>query len=379
MKTLEALPGMKVNTEMDESWPFQPERPFVLVVDDDEVMRDLLSQILEGQGYEVVLAPNGKRAMRAQEENLRSVWVSLAAEIALSYIDVRTYQRRLKVAYDNVQAQADTLDLLESRLKSGLSDELAVQQGRYNLERTRSMIPALRTGLESSINALAVLTGMMPGTLHERLSETVAIPTASLKTVTGIPANALRQRPDVRMAERELAAQTARIGQATAELYPKFYLMGSIGWESLEESTLFHKDSKSWSFGPSISWPIFHGGSILNNIEAQNALRERQLARYEKTLLTAAKEVRDALMAYGQEQQRSETLKAAVRAAKAAVAVSKDKYRNGLTGFNDVLDAQRSLLSFQEELAISEGTVSTNLVRLYKALGGGWQSMVPTT
>jgi len=317
--------------------------------------------------------------LQAQEENLKSVWVSLAAEIALSYINVRTYQQRVQVARDNVHAQTETLEILESRLKSGLSDELAVQQARYNLERTRSTIPTLRTGLESSMNALAVLTGVMPGQLHQRLLDVKPIPSASLKTVTGIPANTLRQRPDVRVAERALAAQTARIGQATAELYPKFYLLGSIGWESLEGDTLFHKESKAWSFGPSVSWPIFHSGSILNNIEAQDALQEQLLARYEKTLLTAAKEVRDALMAYAQEQQRRETLKAGVKAAQAAVDISQDKYKNGLTGFNNVLDAQRSLLSFQETLAVSEGTVSTNLIRLYKALGGGWQSMSSST
>jgi len=313
--------------------------------------------------------------LKAREENLKLVWVSLAAEIALSYTDVRTAQQRLQVARDNLQAQTRTLELLESRLQAGLSDELAVKQAKYNLERTRSTIPTIHTQLESAMNTLAVLTGTMPGTLHKRLRQVAPIPTGTIKTVTGIPANTLRQRPDVRVTERELAAQTARIGEATAELFPKFYLFGSIGWESLDESTLFSSNSLAWGFGPRASWPIFRGGSILNNIEAQNARQVQLLAKYEKTVLTAAKEVRDALMAYAQEQKRRETLKAAVEAAQGAVDISQDKYRNGLTDFNNVLDAQRSLLSFQAELAVSEGAVTTNLIRLYKALGGGWQSI----
>jgi multidrug efflux system outer membrane protein len=317
--------------------------------------------------------------LQAQEENLNSVWVSLAAEIAVSYVDVRTAQRRLQVARDNLDAQARTLELLESRQKAGLSDELAVQQARYNLERTRSTIPAIRTDLEGAMNSLAVLTGVMPGTLHERLSEAAPIPTGTLRTVTGIPADVLRQRPDIRVAERALAAQTARIGQATAELFPKFELFGTIGWESLDEATLFSHDSLAWDFGPRFSWPIFHGGSILRNIEVQDALQEQLLARYKKTVLAAVKEVRDSLMAYAQEQERRDTLATGVEAAQAAVEIAQDKYRSGLTDFNNVLDAQRSLLSFQEALALSEGAETTNLIRLYKALGGGWQSLEQNT
>ncbi len=311
----------------------------------------------------------------AQEENLNSVRVSLAAEIALSYVDVRTAQRRLAVALENLTTQQGTLEILESRQKTGLSDELAVQQARYNLERTRSTIPGIRTDLERAMNSLAVLTGVMPGTLHSRLEEKTPIPTGTLKTVTGIPADTLRQRPDVRVIERQLMAQTARVGVATADLYPKLYLLGSIGWESLNESKLFSSHSLAWSLGPRISWPIFHGGSIRANIEVQNAVLEQLVIQYEKAVLQAAQEVRDALVAYAQEQQRRETLIKAVEAAQTAVDISQDKYKNGLTDFNNVLDAQRSLLSFQGDLAISEGTVTGNLVRLYKALGGGWQAI----
>ncbi|MBD3266758.1 efflux transporter outer membrane subunit [bacterium] len=313
--------------------------------------------------------------LQSQEENLKAVWVSLAGEIAQSYISLRTIQTQLRVAESNLATQAETLEILQASYESGLIDELAVQQAHYNLERTRSTIPALRGGMESAMNSLAVLTGAMPGALHERLREARPIPVAPLKRVTGIPANALRQRPDVRKMERQLAAQTARIGVATADLYPKFRLIGSIGLESIDADSLFSSDSNTWSFGPGMTWPIFHAGSIRNNIKAQTAVQEQMLARYEKTLLAAVKEVRDALVDFAEEQNRRQALVAAVQAAQGAEEVARDKYKNGLVDFMNVLDTQRSLLSLQDELARSEGAISINLVRLYKALGGGWTVM----
>ncbi len=313
--------------------------------------------------------------LQAEQDNLKAVWVSLAGEIARNYIELRTLQQRLRVAQSNLEAQAETLEILESSYEVGLSDELAVQQARYNLERTRSTIPTIQSGREAAQNALAVLVGETPGSLHRLLRDSKPIPVSSLKTVTGIPANVLRQRPDIRAAERRLAAQTERIGVAESDLYPKFYLFGSIGLESLDSSSFFSTDSRAWNIGPSISWPIFHAGSIRNNIQVQTARQEQSLARYEKAVLTAIKEVRDALVAYAEEQKRREALLAAVEAAQAAVEVSQDKYKNGLVDFNNVLDGQRSLLSLQDQLAVSEGTISTNLVRLYKALGGGWEAM----
>lgn len=313
--------------------------------------------------------------LEAAQESLKAVWVSLAGAVAQNYISLRTYQARLGVAESNLAAQTETYELLQSLFDSGLRDALAVQQARYIMENTRASIPPLRSGIEASMNSLAVLTGTMPGELHDLLAAGQPIPVASLKVVTGIPANALRQRPDVRVAERELAAQTARIGEAKAELYPKFFLTGSIGIESLKSSTLFDSGSDAWNIGPSISWPIFHAGAIRKNIEVQNELQEQYLAAYENTVLTAVKEVREALVDYAEQQQRREALLNAVDAAQNALAVAQDKYKNGLSDFNNVLDAQRSLLTFEEQLAVSEGTISINLVRLYKALGGGWGPM----
>jgi outer membrane protein TolC len=195
-----------------------------------------------------------------------------------------------------------------------------------------------------------------------------------LNVAVGVPADLLRRRPDVRQAERQLAAQTARVGVATADLYPKFTLNGSIGLEALSLGNL---SSAIWSLagGPKITWAIFKGGAIRQNIEVQSALQEQYLLAYESTVLTALEEVENALTAFAEVQQRRQSLHEATEAARQAVGLARQKFEAGLTDFNNVLDGQRSLFSFQEQLAQSEGAIASNLVRLYKALGGGWTSL----
>jgi NodT family efflux transporter outer membrane factor (OMF) lipoprotein len=232
----------------------------------------------------------------------------------------------------------------------------------------------MRTGLEEAMNRIAVLMGEQPGKVHPELEKREPIPVTPLKIAVGVPADVLRRRPDIRQAERELAAQTARIGVATADLYPKFTLSGSIGLEAL---SLSNPSTSGWTLsgGPRISWAIFKGGAIRQNIEVHSALQEQALIQYDATILGALEEVENALVAYAEVQQRRQSLSEATQAAQKAVDLAQLKYQAGLTDFNNVLDAQRSLLSFQEQLAQSEGTVTSNLIRLYKALGGGWTSM----
>lgn len=314
--------------------------------------------------------------LQATQEDLRNVLVSLLAEVASNYVQVRTYQALIAVAEANLEAQSETYQLTRWRYEAGLSDELAVQQARYNLENTRSLIPALRTGLEEAMNRIAVLMGEQPGKVHPELEKREPIPVTPLKIAVGVPADVLRRRPDIRQAERELAAQTARIGVATADLYPKFTLSGSIGLEALSFS---NPSTSGWTLsgGPRISWAIFKGGAIRQNIVVQSALQEQALIQYEATILGALEEVENALVAYAEGQQRRQSLSEATQAAQKAVDLAQLKYQAGLTDFNNVLEAQRSLLSFQEQLAQSEGTVTSNLIRLYKVLGGGWTSMAP--
>lgn len=331
-------------------------------------------------GWEIDLFGGVRRSVEASQadleasvEDLRSVVVSLLAEVAVNYIDLRTYQVRLAVARDNVAAQEQTWHLLSALSQAGGGDELAVAQARYNLESSRAKLTDLEVGLEAAMNRLALLTGRPAGSLHARLSPVRPIPEADLALAVGVPADAIRQRPDIRKAERELAAQTARIGEASADLYPKFTLSGSIGLESRSTGDLFSSGSQVWSFGPSFSWPLFKAGAIRANIHVQEELQEQALIRYEAAILSTLEEVENALTAYAKEQRKAENLRAAADAARLAEKLAKQQYITGLTGFSEVLDAQRSLLSFEDQLAVSRGAVLSDLVRIYKALGGGWQ------
>ncbi|HUN55710.1 MAG TPA: efflux transporter outer membrane subunit [Smithella sp.] len=312
--------------------------------------------------------------LEASQENMRDVLVTLLAEVAKNYVDVRTYQERIAIAEENLKTQEETYQLTVWRDEAGLSDALAVQQARYNLENTRSTIPALRTGLEEAMNSIAILLGEQPGKVHEELSKRESIPIAPPSVAAGVPADVIRRRPDIRKAERDLAAQTAQIGVATADLYPKFTLSGSIGLESISTGNLLSSGSRNYSFGPSITIPIFSGGSTLQNIEIQSALQEQYLIAYKTAILGALKDVENALTAYVQEQKRRQALIDAAAAAREAVRLARDEYQAGLIAFTDVLESERSLLTYEDNLASSEGGVTTNLISLYKALGGGWES-----
>jgi len=313
-------------------------------------------------------------SLEATQENLYDVLVSLLAEVALNYMEVRTFQTRLAVTEANITTQEETYDLNRSRYEAGIIDELAVQQSLRILETSRSQIPALNIRLEAAKNRLAVLLGEQPGKLHGELAERQPIPELPATVVVGIPAETLRHRPDIRRAERDLAAQTALVGVAVADLYPKFHLFGTIGLESISSGDLFEWSSRTWGYGPGVSWNIFHGGAIRQNIEVQNARQEQALIQYETSVLNAQEEVENILVSYAKEQLRRESFAKAATAAQRAAALAQDQYRAGLVDFNNVLDAQRSLLVLQDELSQSNGAVISNLIRLYKALGGGWES-----
>jgi len=330
-------------------------------------------------GWEVDVFGGIRRSVEAAQANLEAtqmdlydVLVSLLAEVALNYVEVRTFQTALTVTESNIKSQEETYELNRSRYQAGIINELAVQQSLYSLEQARSLIPALQTGLEAAKNRLAVLLGEKPGAVHHELAERKPIPVPPVTVAVGVPADAMRRRPDIRRAERDLAAQTARVGVATADLYPKFHLIGSIGLESVSTGNLLTPDSRAWSITPGVSWNIFRGGAIRQNIKVQSARQEQALIQYESAVLNAQEEVENVLVAYAEQQRRRESLAAATSAAQKAVQLAQDQYKVGLVDFSNVLDAQRSLLSFQDQLAQSNGAVTSNLIRLYKALGGGW-------
>ncbi|MFO7817918.1 MAG: efflux transporter outer membrane subunit [Thermodesulfobacteriota bacterium] len=313
--------------------------------------------------------------LEAQRENLRDVLVSLCAEVALNYVEIRTYQSRLDIARKNIRIQKRTRDISKSLHEAGLGTALEVQQASYNLSSTRSRIPYLQAGLQAAKNRLAVLTGQKPGALEKMLFKHKPIPTINSKVAVGVPAETLRRRPDVRRAERKLAAQTARIGEAKSDLFPKFRLLGSVGLETIEhESNFFHSDYSFWSIGPSVSWNVFDAGAIRRNIEIQSARQQQQLINYEKTVLSALEETENALTNFAREQERKRELTDAVHSARKAENMANENYKAGLVDFINVLSTQRAVLNYEEELALSKGALTSNLISLYKALGGGWQN-----
>ncbi len=332
-------------------------------------------------GWEVDVFGGGRRSVEAAQaglestqEQLNGVLVTLLAEVALNYVEVRTYQARLEATEANLAALQENYEINFSHYQAGLISELSAQESLRILESARARIPAFETGLAAAKNRLAVLLGETPGSLHQELRQRLGIPELPASVVIGIPAETLRLRPDVRAAERNLAAQTARIGVATAELYPKFQLAGTLGLESIAARDLFQSTSRVWGLGPSASWRVFDAGAIRQNILVQNARQEQALIHYEATILRALEEVENALVAYAQEQLRKTSISKAATAAERAAQLAQDQYQAGLVAFNNVLDAQRALLLLQDELAQSNGAATANLVRLYKAFGGGWDS-----
>ena len=315
--------------------------------------------------------------LEASREDLRDVLVSLTAEVALNYVENRSFQKRLAIAEANLDAQTETYNITRWRFMAGLTTQLDVEQAKYSLEQTKSQIPALRAGHEQAGNRLAVLLGMAPGLLRAELAEFKPVPVPPGEIAVGIPVDVLRNRPDVRREERRLAARTADVGVATADLYPKFNLSGSLGFQALTFDNLFQFGSRTYGARPAITWSLFEGGRIENNIEVQNALQEQAMIQYEQTVLTALEEVENALLTYAENQTRMRALNEAADAAQRAVDLAQNQYSSGLVDFQTLLVAQRSLLSLQDQLAGSRADVTSSLIRLYKSLGGGWKTMDP--
>jgi NodT family efflux transporter outer membrane factor (OMF) lipoprotein len=308
----------------------------------------------------------------ASVEDYRDVLVTLFAEVATNYVTVREFQERLRYAHANVEGQENTLRLTQDRFDAGLVSALDVAQAEGNLANTKSLIPTLELQLALALNRLAVLLGSSPGALDDELSDEVLIPAEPEAVTTGLPADLLRQRPDIRSAERRLAAQTARVGVATAELYPKFSLSGFLGLQSVEAGDLFSSDSVNWSIGLPIRWRIFEGGALRSQIVAEEARTAQLIASYEQAVLLALEEVEDAMVSYEKEVSRRARLAESVDATQRSLELVLTQYTAGLTDFQNVLDTQRSLLTREDEYAESEGFVIKALVDLYRALGGGW-------
>jgi NodT family efflux transporter outer membrane factor (OMF) lipoprotein len=325
----------------------------------------------------------GVANLEASIANYDDVLVALTAEVARSYILVRTNEERLEVARQNVKIQNRSLEIANVRFKAGAVTELDVTQAKSLLRSTEATIPEFEANVRRAKNALAILMGKLPGEIDGMLGKPGLIPEVPAEVAVGIPAELLRRRPDIRLAERQLAGQSASIGVAKADLYPHFSLFGSLGFQASssvdyrsndsEVSDWFKGDSFIVSGGPAISWDILNYGRITNQVRVEDARFQELAINYENTVLRAAQEVEDAMISFLRTQDSVGFLADAVKASKRSVELSMIQYREGLTDYQRVLDTQRFLTEQQDQLVFTAGSVNLGLVSLYKALGGGWQ------
>jgi outer membrane protein, multidrug efflux system len=311
----------------------------------------------------------------ASEFGRRDVLIALLGDVARNYVDLRGYQGRLAIARENIEAQEKALAITRDRFAKGLASDLDVQQASTVLATTRAEVPTLESSIQTSTHRMEVLLGQQPGSLRDELTQASPIPAQPPLVPVGLPSELLQRRPDIQRAEHDLAAATANIGVAKADLFPKFFLTGSGGFQSISASDWFNPESKFWSIGPTMQWRIFDAGHIRSNIKVQNARQEQALATYERTVLTAFEDVENGLVLYAKEQVRRRLLQNAVVSSQKLLGTANKLYANGLTDFLRVLDAERSLYQSQDALVQSDRTISANLISLYKSLGGGWENL----
>jgi NodT family efflux transporter outer membrane factor (OMF) lipoprotein len=312
--------------------------------------------------------------VQVAEEAERAVLVSLMGEVATTYIQLRTTQHRLQIARENLQAQREILSISEAKFKAGFQTELDVARQTAEVATTESTIPAQESSERTLIHSLAFTIGVESDALSEELGAVAPLPKIPLEVPVGMPSDILRRRADVREAERQLAAANAMVGVATASLFPRFSLTGSAGLDSSKFADLPRWSSHYYSIIPGVSWPILDWGKVKANITVQNEAQKQAFTAYESTVAQALRDVEDALVRYRTEQVRRASLENAVKAANNAFTIARQQFQHGLADSTVVLDAQRSLLSSQDQLAESEGAIRADLVSLYKALGGGWDA-----
>ena len=338
-------------------------------------------------GWEIDFWGRFRRAVESESARLDAsiadyddVMVALAAEVARSYVSIRTIEERLLLAQNNVVIQEEALRIANVRYENGAVTELDVQQARAVLGNTEAAVPQLESALRQSTNALTVLLGLTPQSLSDRLEGAASIPAAPPEVSMGVPAELLRRRPDVRRAERQLAAQSARIGIAITDLYPRFSLVGSVGFRTSDVGTdsgldnLFDSDNVTGFLGPFFSWNVFNYGRIKNNVRVQDARFQQLLVNYQNTVLSALAETENAIVAYLKAHDQARSLGESVVAAQRSVEISLVQYREGTTDFNRVLDSLDFQFQQQDAHSATVGDIATNLITMYKAVGGGYQA-----
>jgi NodT family efflux transporter outer membrane factor (OMF) lipoprotein len=298
--------------------------------------------------------------------------VSVLAEVARNYMELRGNQKRLNIIEHNVKLQQEILDIVKGRADIGLSRELDVMRAKSQLEQTKALVPGVRAQIRAGTYRLSVLTGKAPEALFEDLMATEPLPTEPDVIPVGLRSDLLQRRPDLRAAEANLRASLADVGAAEADLYPKFFLTGSGGFEALTFGDLLSSASSAWTLGSLIQWPIFRGGEIRANIAVQEMRSEQAVLEYEHSVLKILEEVENNLTTYGEELKTRARLQDSVTAAKRSVELANGLYEQGLSNFIDVLDANSNLTQAEDVLVRSETRTLTRLIALYKSLGGGW-------
>ena len=329
-----------------------------------------------------------RRSIQSADANLASsiagyddVLVSLTGEVARNYVLIRSLEERISLAGKNVKIQKRVMDIVKVQFDNGTVTELDLQQSRTQLYSTKALIPGFQLSMEQAKHSLSILMGMPPGDLNKLLKGSGAIPGAQAEVVVGIPAELLRRRPDIREAEMQAAAQSEQIGIARAELYPSFSLIGDLGWSANSAGgssigKLFESNNYGYTLGPSFSWKILNYGRLKNQVRVQDARLEQLLTSYQNTVLGAAQEVEDAMSGFLNSKVKAQHLKVSVDAAQRALDLSMLQYEEGLVDYNRVLDSTTALTTQQDNYTATRGDVSTYLIAMYKALGGGWQMRI---
>jgi NodT family efflux transporter outer membrane factor (OMF) lipoprotein len=310
----------------------------------------------------------------SSQANLDSTRVSLMAELARNYVELRSTQRRIAISRNNLASQSETLQITEWRYQAGLARASEVEQARTSREQTRAGIPDLEVSLAAAENRIALLLGRNPGALHDMLAEAKPLPAVPESVATGIPADVLRQRPDLIAAERTLAAETARVGQKLAQRFPSLGLSGSFGWQAYSFAALGGASAITRALGGTLAATLFDGGRLRSQVDVQSAVQERALVSYQSSVLSALEEVENALKGYAAARERLDARRAAGESARKAAELSRSLYQSGLADFQQVLETQRTQLSAEDSLAAADATLRTSLIALYKALGGGWET-----
>ncbi len=305
-------------------------------------------------------------------EDWRYAMVSIRAEVATTYIAIRTLQARLAVIESNVASQQRFVDLLELQLAAGTTTEAQVAQARAQLAQDRALIPEYASTLSDQLASLAVLLGTTPGALADSLPAGCGIPAPPGDVAVGIPADLIRRRPDIRAAERALAAATARVGQATADLYPKLTLSGQFGFGASTFNDLFQWSSRAYSAGPSLTWDFFNGDRLKSVVKEQESLTRQALLTYEQTVIQAIGEVESSLLGFVFAVRQRDDLRRAVEDARQSYELTLSQYEHGVTDFLNVITAQQTMLSAEDSLAQARGLAAEALVAVYRSIGGGW-------